>query len=217
MKIDLPFKTSTTPENDSTVPDVITLFLTGEINIEMATDLCNKLKAVETYNRMNNTIIPIELIINSPGGDLYSSWMICDVMNSMQTPVQTVGMGQVASGGLIVFMNGLKGWRVATPNTQFMSHRFIAGVEASHHELKNQQEEWNRTHDRIIEHYKRCTGLSSKVILNTLLPEHNVWLTSDDCLKYKICDIIDNERWQPDDKIPKTKIKRKTKENKDEK
>lgn len=212
MRIELPFKTNdNTNEPDTIIPDVIPLFMVGEIKPDMATDLCFKLKSIETYNRLHQTMIPIELYINSPGGDLYSSWMICDIMDSMQTPIQTIGMGQVASGGLIVFMNGIKGWRTATPNTNFMSHRFIAGTEASHHDLKQQQVEWDRTHDRIIQHYKRCTGLSSKVIEKELLPEHNVWLSADDCLKLGICDIIENERFQPDEKIPRRKISKKNK------
>lgn len=213
MKIELPFETQKQEPITNVDPDVITLFLYGEIKPEMSAELCNKLKAVETYNRMNDTCIPIELIINSPGGDLYSSWMICDIMNSMSTPIQTVGMGQVASGGLIIFMNGVKGYRLATPNTQFMSHRFIAGMEASHHDLKHQQVEWDRTHERIIQHYKRCTGLPEKIIQSDLLPEHNVWLTAEDCLKYKICDIIDNERLQPDRKLGKYKKPKKVKPN----
>jgi ATP-dependent Clp protease protease subunit len=168
-----------------------------------------KMKAVEMYNRLNNLLIPIELIINSPGGDLHASWMICDIMNSMQTPVQTMGLGQVASGGLLIFMNGIKGYRLATPTTNFMSHRFIASTEASHQDLKQQQYEWDRTHQRIIDHYRKCTGLPIKTIENELLPEHNVWMTAEDALRLKICDIIDDERLQPDEKLPKTKRKRK--------
>lgn len=214
MRIQLPFETQSqnqSPQDQNQDPDIITLFLVGEIKQDNAVELCNKMKVVETYNRMNNTAIPIELIINSPGGDLHSSWMICDIMNSMVTPVQTIGLGQVASGGFIIFMNGVKGYRLATPNTQFMSHRFIAGLEASHQDLKNQQVEWDRTHDRIIQHYKRCTGLSEKIIETDLLPEHNVWLTAEDCLKYKICDIIDTKRYQPDEKLGKYKKPKKVK------
>lgn len=207
MQIELPFIS----QSGGQLPDVFTLFLTGEINTQNATELCEKLKYIETLNRLNqnNHVIPVELVINSPGGDLFSSWMICDVMNSMNTPVQTVAMGQVASGGLLIFMNGLKGWRLSTPNTQFMSHRFITSLQASHHELKNQQLEWDRIHRRIIDHYKRCTGLTEKAILKELLPEHDVWLTAEECHKLGICDIIDTSRHQPDDKI-----KRQSKKNK---
>lgn len=209
MEIELPFQPSAGENNQPIIPDVVPLFLTGEINMAMATDICVKLKGIETFNRLNNTMIPVELIINSPGGDLFASWMVCDVMNSMVTPVQTVGMGQVASGGLLIFMNGLKGWRLTTHNTQFMSHRFIAASEASHQDLKQQQGEWDRTHQRIIDHYKLCTGLPIRTIEKELLPEHNVWLTADDCLRYKICDKIDEDRYQPDEKIPKNKRKAK--------
>lgn len=210
MQFELPFTTSE-KSNEELInfpqPDVVTIFLTGALDIEHATDICARLKAVEMYNRLNNTIVPIEMIINTPGGDLHAGWMICDIINSMSTPVQTVGMGQVASAGLLIFMAGIKGYRLATPNTNFMSHRFIAATEASHQDLKQQQYEWDRTHQRIIDHYKKCTGLSSKTIEKELLPEHNVWMTAEDALRLKICDIIDDSRYQPDEKLPKNKRK----------
>lgn len=199
MQIELPFNIGPTP------PDIFYLFMTGEINIENSTQLCEKIKYMDQYNRLNKTNIPIELNINSPGGDLFASWMVCDVMNSVETPIITIAMGQVASGGIIVFMNGLKGYRIATPNTQFMSHRFLTAIEASHSELKNQQIEWDRSHERIINHYHVCTGLTKKVIEKDLLNEHNVWLTAEDCLKYKICDKIEDGRYQPDEVIKKHK------------
>jgi ATP-dependent protease ClpP protease subunit len=50
--------------------------------------------------------------------------------------------------------------------------------------------EFNNTSERIIEHYKKCTGLSEKDIKKYLLPPEDVWLTAKEAVKYGIADQI---------------------------
>jgi len=42
----------------------------------------------------------------------------------------------------------------------------------------------------MINHYKKCTGLSEKVIREVLLPAEDVWLSAEEAVKYKIADKI---------------------------
>lgn len=169
------------------------LFLTGELKTDIATDIVKDMMQIELRNRSMGEFPKLTLLINCPGGDLCAAWMICDWMDQMETPIQTFALGQAASGGLIIFMNGTKGMRKATPNTQFMSHRYLIGIEASHADLMAQRVELDRTHDRIVNHYMKCTGLEKKTIEQQLLTEHNVWLDAKQCKKYNICDIITND------------------------
>lgn len=166
------------------------LFLTGELKMDIATLLVQDLMKLEARNRANNEFNPITLLINCPGGDLYSAWMIIDWMNQMITPIETFALGQAASAGLMIFMNGSQGLRKATKNTQFMSHRYSIGIEASHADLMAQRKELDRTHDRIINHYMKCTKLTKKIIQDQLLTEHNVWLDAKQCKKFNICDVV---------------------------
>jgi hypothetical protein len=39
-------------------------------------------------------------------------------------------------------------------------------------------------------HYKKCTGLKEDVIRKYLLPPQDVWLSSEEALDLKICDIV---------------------------
>jgi ATP-dependent Clp protease protease subunit len=174
-------------QNSSLIP---TILMTSEIEPKMASAIVQALLEFEAQNIQHGTKDPIQLLINSPGGDLYSTFMICDVMSSMITPVHTVGFGQIASGGILTFMNGTKGHRTCSVNTQFMSHRFMTTVEGSHTELKHQYPEFDRIHERIVRHYIKCTKLSQKVIEKNLLNDHNVWLSAAECLEYNICDNI---------------------------
>jgi ATP-dependent Clp protease, protease subunit len=179
---------SPTPENKKSENDVSTLFLTGEININLATEICRELMAIEAQNKEAGVFPPVQLIINSPGGDLFSTWMICDLMSMMETPIHTIGLGQVASGGFILFMHGT--CRIATSNTQFMSHIFSMVNEGNYSNMKNQRLELDRTHQRIINHYSRSTGLSKDDVEKYLLTEHDVWLSAEECKQYNIADVV---------------------------
>ena len=42
----------------------------------------------------------------------------------------------------------------------------------------------------MIEHYKKCTGLTEKKIREILLPAQDVWLTAEEAVKHGIADKI---------------------------
>ena len=48
----------------------------------------------------------LNLIICSPGGDLNASFAMVDVMRGSAIPIRTVGLGQIASAGLMIFIAG---------------------------------------------------------------------------------------------------------------
>jgi ATP-dependent Clp protease protease subunit len=132
----------------------------------------------------------LNLIINSAGGELSSAFAVIDVMRGSQIPVRTVGVGQIASAGLMIFMAGKKGSRILTPNTSIMSHRFSGGSWGKSHELVAIAKEFDLTSTRIMEHYKKCTGLKEAEILKHLLPPQDIWLSAKEALKLGVCDKV---------------------------
>ena len=130
------------------------------------------------------------LMICSEGGDMSAAFALIDVMNSSTVPIKTVGLGQIASAGLMIFLAGSKGRRVLTPNTSIMSHQFSWGSEGKSHELFATVKEFELTQQRMITHYQQCTGLSDEKIKASLLPPHDVYLTADEALALNVCDAI---------------------------
>jgi len=65
---------------------------------------------------------PIKLVINSPGGEVYTTFALYDCMMAMESPIVTVATGFVASGAAVLLAAGTKGMRIATPNTTIMIH-----------------------------------------------------------------------------------------------
>ena len=143
-------------------------------------------------NLLPNSQRPNELtlVINSPGGQVHSAFALIDTMKGSAIPVKTVGLGMIASCGLLTFMSGTKGRRVITPNTSILSHQYSWGSGGKEHELFARVREFELSTKRMIEHYKKCTGLSEKKIREILLPPEDVWLSAKEAVKYGIADKI---------------------------
>ena len=132
----------------------------------------------------------LTLGICSPGGDLNACFALVDVMKGSKIPIRTIGMGMIASCGLLMFISGEKGRRILTPNTSILSHQYSWGSYGKEHELFAQVKEYDLTTERIVNHYKKCTGLSEKDIRKYLLPPHDVWLSAKEAKKLGLCDKI---------------------------
>ena len=132
----------------------------------------------------------LQLVINSGGGDLQAAFALIDTMKGSAIPVRTVGLGCVASAAVLIFISGEKGHRVLTPNTSILSHQFSWGTYGKEHELFATVKEYELTTKRMINHYKKCTGLSEKKIREFLLPAQDIWLSATEAKKLGICDSI---------------------------
>jgi len=143
-----------------------------------------------THNVQPKPIKKIQLMINSPGGAVHAAFALIDVMKGSKVPIHTVGLGMIASCGILTFMAGKKGHRTLTPNTSILSHQYSWGSRGKEHELFARVREYELSTERMIEHYKKCTGLTEKKIREILLPPEDVWLSAEEAVKYGIADEI---------------------------
>ena len=130
------------------------------------------------------------LMVCSEGGDMGAAFALIDVMHSSPIPIKTVGLGVIASAGLLIFIAGTKGRRVLTPNTSILSHQFSWSSEGKVHELFATMREFELTQARMVSHYEACTGLNSDQIRKHLLPPHDIWLSAEEALALGICDHV---------------------------
>ena len=130
------------------------------------------------------------LMVCSEGGDMGAAFALIDVMHSSIIPIKTVGLGVIASAGLLIFIAGHKGRRVLTPSTSILSHQFSWSSEGKAHELFATMREFELTQARMIAHYEACTGLDSEQIRKHLLPPQDIWLSSEEALALGICDHV---------------------------
>lgn len=133
---------------------------------------------------------PILVIINSPGGDVFSGFAILDIMKAIKSPVITLVAGFAASMGSIIMLGAKKGKRYATENSKILIHQpLIAGVfEGRATEIEIQAEEIQETKERIINLYVEETGQSKEKIAADV--EMDYWMTAEKAKEYGLIDKI---------------------------
>jgi len=161
--------------------------LFDEVNNEVAREIC---AWILNANFAQYKPEALHLIINSPGGDLNAAYAIIDVMKSSAIPVNTVGVGQIQSAGLMIFMAGQKGQRILTPNTTIMSHQYSWSASGKHNELIAIRKEFDLSYHRMMQHYMSHTTLTEDDVKKYLLPSEDCYLSSEEALELGICDKI---------------------------
>lgn len=164
------------------------IYLSGSIDTENSENVCKKI--IEC--NISGNIDHIQMIINSSGGSCPAGFAIIDIMEWSRVPIYTTGIGIIASMGLLVFMTGTKGQRVITPRTSILSHRYSSMTWGNHSQLLATRKEQDLEHDRIIDHYLRCSSMESKDELEKyLLRDVDTWLTPHEAVKFGLVDMVE--------------------------
>lgn len=178
-------KTQQEEIEDEKSPGISLLF--GDVTIESMAEQC---AWILSENMSDNPPDTLTLMINSPGGDLSAAFGFIEIMQGSRIPVRTVGLGEICSAGLIIFMSGTKGQRILTPTCSVMSHHFSTGVAGNYHELLNARKELEFINQRIVNHYMKCTGLSEEDVRAKLIPNHDVFMSPDEAISLGLADEI---------------------------
>lgn len=120
-----------------------------------------------------------DVLISSPGGVVDVGFDIYDYLKSLDVPIHTIGSGLVASIATVIFMAGSR--RTLKPSTDFLIHLPSGGVEGTAEDIKAYQKEVESTEKRIIDFYKKTTGLTDAEI--TPLLRYETILKHDEAFK----------------------------------
>lgn len=92
---------------------------------------------------------PIQMYINSPGGQVYAGMAIYDTMQMIPNPVSTLAVGMTASFGTLLLTAGTKGDRYALPNSTIHMHQPLGGAQGQASDIEIQAKEILRLKDKI--------------------------------------------------------------------
>jgi ATP-dependent Clp protease protease subunit len=100
----------------------------------------------------------IHLYINSPGGSVTASMAIYDTMQFVKPAIETICMGQAASGAALLLAAGTKGKRMALPHSRIMIHQPYGGVQGQAVDIQIQAKEILRMREELNRIIARHTG-----------------------------------------------------------
>jgi ATP-dependent Clp protease protease subunit len=121
------------------------VFLGTPINDQVA----NVIVAQLLYLSAEDPEAPIQMYINSPGGQVYSGLAIYDTMQMIPNPVSTVAVGVTASFGTVLLTAGTKGQRYALPNSTIHLHQVLGGVQGQASDIEIHARETLRLKDLL--------------------------------------------------------------------
>ena len=103
------------------------IFINDEINDTTLTDFIIRMRSLIQHRK--NKTAPINLMINSPGGDIYEMFGIIDYIESLDVKVNTICRGRAFSAAAIILTCGT-GTRMMSRRSTVMFHQsssFLGG------------------------------------------------------------------------------------------
>jgi ATP-dependent Clp protease protease subunit len=107
---------------------------------------------------------PIQMYINSPGGQVYAGMAIYDTMQMIPNPIRTLAVGMTASFGTVLLTAGTKGDRYALPNATIHMHQPLGGAQGQASDIEIQAREILRLKEHLNDILAYHTGQSKETI-----------------------------------------------------
>jgi ATP-dependent Clp protease protease subunit len=100
----------------------------------------------------------IHVYINSPGGSVTASLAIYDTMQFVKPAIETICMGQAASGAALLLAAGTAGKRLTLPHSRIMIHQPYGGAQGQAVDIQIQAKEILRMREELNRIIARHTG-----------------------------------------------------------
>lgn len=161
------------------------IFVEGEINSASA---CEFIKKVMLLNQEDDEA-PIDVIINSPGGEINAGMMMYDVIQQSKAPIRMYCAGHAYSMGAVLFAGGNHG-RYMLPHSELMLHEPLIGnrVGGSTSSIKSISDSLLETRRMMNEILARHTGKSIEEVEKATGYDH--YFSPEESVEFGLCDKI---------------------------
>lgn len=162
------------------------LFLTDQIDDRVAADITATLLLKDTEDSTSK----ITLFINSHGGDIRNALMICDMINLIEAPVETVCIGAAMDEAAVILASGAPGMRFATKNSVISAGQLINEWVARSDltDAKKYLELATSDNKRMMEIFAKTSKQNVKQVMRLL--DRRVFMTSPQAVKFGLIDKV---------------------------
>lgn len=166
------------------------VFVEGEIDSSMAFEF---VKQILYLNQEDNSA-PIDVLINSPGGEINSGMLMYDVIQSSKAPIHMYCLGRAYSMAAVLFASGNHG-RYILPHSELMIHEPLLGnrVGGSTSSLKSISDSLLEVKRKMNQILAKHTGRSEEEIEQATSYDH--YLSPDEAIAFGLCDKVVDIGW----------------------
>lgn len=173
-------KTVKAPENPGQYDKLLktrSLFLTGEINMDMADKFIKDLVVLDAESQES-----IKVYINSPGGDVNSGFAIYDMIRFISSPVILIGMGLVASAASLILLAVPAERRIGLANSSYLIHQPLSEMRGNATDIEIHAIQLEKIKERINEIIAQATGKNIEDVAKDTDRDH--WLDAQQAISY---------------------------------
>lgn len=162
------------------------LFITEYISDDVASDITATLLLKDSEDSDKK----ITLFINSQGGDIRNAFMIVDMMNMIDCPVETVCIGAAMDEASIILASGSPGMRFATKNSVISASQLVHEwvTRANLTDAKKYLDLAMGDNKRMMELFAKTTGKSLKQVMEDF--DRRVFMSAAQATKYGLIDKV---------------------------
>jgi ATP-dependent Clp protease protease subunit len=162
------------------------LFICNRIDDKLATDIVATLLLKDCEDCENK----ITLFINSDGGDIRNALMIYDMMQLVESPIETVCIGSAMDEAAIILAAGTPGLRFATKNAVIavgqLVHDWMAFSDLT--DAKTALDQATSDNKKMMEIIAKSSGRTLKKAMMDF--ERRVFMNASKAVKSKLIDKV---------------------------
>ena len=159
------------------------IWVAGPVNDNMSTIVQAQLMFLDSID--NNDIT---MHIDTPGGSVKSGLSMVDVMDYIDSDIQTINTGMAASMGSILLGAGTKGKRGSLRFSRTMLHQSSGGFRGNIQDAEIDMVEWKKLNHQLFDLLGEYCDKPASVVMEDAT--RDMWLSADEALKYGIIDKV---------------------------
>lgn len=164
------------------------LFIYGSITAESANAFVMQLMYL-----VGKSDAPIDIYINSGGGEINAGLLMYDVIQSIKSPINMYCTGRAMSMAAILLAAGQKGRRYILPHSEVMIHEPLirGGIGGSASSIKDVSDSILKTKKITDKILAKHTGKTIREIGKAT--NHDNFMNAEESVEFGICDeVVDN-------------------------
>lgn len=161
------------------------VFIEGEITAELACNVIRKIMVLTLEDKEKC----IDILINSPGGEINAGLLIYDVLQSCKTPIRIFCIGEAYSMAAVLFACGCHG-RYMLSHSKLMLHEPLLGnrVSGNSSSIKSISDSLLETEKMMNEILAKHTGKTEQEIKEAC--SYNHYFSAEESMEFGLCDKI---------------------------
>lgn len=164
-----------------------TIFVFGDIGDGSLYDLILRIRAILHMRGAERKDEPINIVINSDGGDVYEALGMIDFIQSLSVKVNTICRGRAMSAAALLLCSGT-GFRAASKNSTVMFHEISSGIYGKSSDMKANMAHMEKLEDILLELITSNTKKEKRFWKDKTVKDY--YLTPEEALDLGVIDRI---------------------------